>query len=194
MYYQKSGRKSKLRINFQTLKQDGEDQQEYIEHYIFDGVWLTHINYQIKQVKRYQQAEPSQPKDAFELVSENFPIIGFSNVEDMNKDFEITVISGLPTPGPDGGFMLDSDIPGSYHLHLKVKPDSVYKQDYTTIDLWIDKLLGLPSRILVVSTQGDIQEIQLLKPAINKKIDKKVFEFKIPKGFSKEIIPLKRKD
>ncbi|GAI54121.1 unnamed protein product, partial [marine sediment metagenome] len=36
---------------------DDEDQRKYIEHYIFDGVWLTYIDYQIKQVKQYQQAE-----------------------------------------------------------------------------------------------------------------------------------------
>jgi len=41
----------------------------------------------------------------------------------------------------------------------------------------------------------DIYEIKFLKPRINRKIDAKVFNFKIPKGFDEpEIIPLKKKD
>ncbi|MCJ7729358.1 MAG: hypothetical protein MUO27_05735, partial [Sedimentisphaerales bacterium] len=33
LYYAKSGDKSKLRINFDTLKQDEEPEQKHIEHY-----------------------------------------------------------------------------------------------------------------------------------------------------------------
>jgi hypothetical protein len=59
LYYQKSDGKSALRMNFQSLKQDEEEEQKYIEQYIFDGIWLTHVDYQIKEVKRYQKAEPN---------------------------------------------------------------------------------------------------------------------------------------
>jgi outer membrane lipoprotein-sorting protein len=199
LYYQKCDQKSKLRINFQTLKQDDEEQQKYIEHYIFDGVWLTHIDYQIKEVKRYQQAEPNQPVDAFDLASQNFPIIGFTKVEDLRKQFEIKliereehtpVIPAEPVPSEVEGAGIHKFI----RLHLKVKPDSIYKDDYTSIDFWIDRELYLPAKIVAVSTEEDIYELKLLNPKVNKKIDKKVFEFKIPKDFGQEIIPLKRKD
>ncbi|MGA1979744.1 MAG: hypothetical protein ABSG99_04150 [Sedimentisphaerales bacterium] len=181
LYYQRSDGKSVLRINFQTLKQDEEDEQKYIEQYIFDGVWLTHIDYQIKEVKRYQKAEPNEPVDAFELVSENFPIIGFGKVEDLRKEFEIGLVE------QQGGGAEDF-----IQLHLKVKADSIYKDDYTSIDFWVDKELYLPAKVIAVSTEEDIYEIKFLKPAINKKIDKKVFEFEIPKGFSVEIEPLEK--
>ena len=78
-------------------------------------------------------------------------------------------------------------------MHLKVKPDSVYKDDYVSIDFWIDKKLGMPAKINAVSTEEDIYQIRLLKPKVNKRMDKKVFEFKVPRGFGKEIIPLKKK-
>lgn len=178
LYYQRSGGKSALRINFQTLKQDDEEGQKYIEQYIFDGVWLTHIDYQIEQVKRYQQAEPNEPVDAFDLVSQNFPIIGFSKIEDLKKQFEIKLVKQKK---------------GKAQLHLKVKADSIYKDDYTFIDFWIDKELGLPAKIVATSTEEDIYEIGLLKPKVNEGIDKKVFEVKIPEGFGMEIIPLKKK-
>ena len=182
LYYQKSGRKSALRINFQTLKQDDENQQKYIEQYIFDGVWLTHIDYQIKEVKRYQQAEPNEPLDAFDLASRNFPIIGFAKVEKLEKQFEIKLVK-----------QQKDKTKNFVQLHLKVKPASIYKDDYTAIDFWIDKKSHLPAKIAAVSTEEDIYEIKFVKPKVNEKIDKKVFDVKVPNGFGEEIIPLKKK-
>jgi outer membrane lipoprotein-sorting protein len=196
LYYQRTGEepsfakategRSALRINFQTLKQDDGQEEEYIEQYIFDGVWLTHIDYQIRQVRRYQQAEPNKPAEVFDLVRENFPIIGFSRTEDLRKEFEISLVEQQ-----DGDFV---------QLHLKVKPDStsspqadsIYKDDYTAIDFWIDKKLYLPAKIVAASTEGDIYEIRLLGARVNEKIDANVFEVKIPEGFGVETEPLKR--
>ena len=193
LYYARfDKKKTKLRINFQTLKQDDEKEQKYIEQFIFDGVWLTHLDYQIKTVRCHQLAEPNKPVDAFELASKNLPIIGFAKIKDLKKQFEIKLIE------------LQGDEQEKFiHLHLKVKPDSVYKDKYVSIDFWIDKKLYLPAKIVAVSTEPadvpfikkDSYQIKLLKPKVNKKLDKKVFDFKIPRGFGKpEIIPLKKKD
>ncbi len=180
LYYQRSDGKSALRINFQTLKQDEEEEQKYIEQYIFDGVWLTHIDYQIKEIKRYQKAEPNEPVDAFELASENFPIIGFSKVEDLKKEFEIGLVERQEDEAKD-----------FIQLHLKVKMDSIYKDDYTSIDFWIDKKLYLPAKIVAATTEEDTYEIKLIDAKVNKWIDKKVFEIKMPDDFGVEITPLK---
>ena len=181
IYYAKLGEKTKLRTNFSTLKQDDEKEQKYREEFIFDGVWLTHINYQIKQVRVHQLAEPNKPVDAFEMASKNLPIVGFAKIEDLKKQFEIQL---LEQQGDDKEDFV--------HLHLKVKPDSTYKDNYTSVDFWIDKKLGLPAKITAVSTEEDIYQINLLKPSVNKPIDTNVFEFEVPKGFGKEIIPLKK--
>jgi outer membrane lipoprotein-sorting protein len=190
-YKKKAGKDSALRINFATFKQDDE------KDYEFKGIWLAHIDHQLKTVQCHQLAEPNDPNepadankptDPFDLVTQNFPIVGFTRVEDLKREFEIKLVVHEQTE------------PLPYiHLHLKVKPDSVYKDDYTRIDFWVDKKLGLPARIVAVKTtddanlQGDILQIQFVKPRINKKIDKKVFGIKIPKGFGKpEIFPLKK--
>ena len=183
LYYQKSDGKSKLRINFQTLKQDDEKEQKYIEHFIFDGTWLTHIDYQIKEVKMHQLAEANEPVDAFELASQNFPIIGFTKIEDLKKQFEIKFVEQEGDKARD-----------FVQLNLKVKPDSIYKDDYTSIDFWIDKKLNLPAKIVAITTEEDIYQIKFLKAKVNKKLDKKVFEVKILRGFGKEIIPLNVKE
>jgi outer membrane lipoprotein-sorting protein len=174
LYYAKSGDKSKLRINFDTLKQDEESEQKYIEHYIFDGQWLTHIDYQIKQVQKRQLAEANEPIDAFELARRNFPIIGFSKTEDLQQQFEVSRV-GEPNE--------------LIHLHLRVKPDSQYKDDYKSVEIWIDAKLNLPATISAVSTEGDIYEIKFVSAKANEKIDEKVFEFTIPDGFGVEITP-----
>ena len=173
LYYEKSGKKSKLRINFKTQKQDDEKEQKYREEFIFDGVWLTQIEYEIKQVNRYQLAEPNEPVDAFDLAGKNFPIIGFNKIEDLKKQFEIKLIEQK------------EEEPSQFiKMHLKVKPDSAYKDDYTSFEFWIDKKLYLPAKIIAVSTEEDIFQIKLLKPQVNKKLKKAVFDFKIPKGFT----------
>jgi len=193
LYYARfDKKKTKLRINFQTLKQDDEKEQKYIEQFIFDGVWLTHLDYQIKTVRCHQLAEPNKPVDAFELASKNLPIIGFAKIKDLKKQFEIKLIE--PRKELTSVIPAKAGIQHFIHLHLKVKPASIYKDDYTHIDFWIDKKLGLPARIVALSTEQDIYQIKLLKPKVNKKLDKKVFDFKIPRGFGKpEIIPLKKK-
>jgi len=183
LYYARAGEKSKLRINFQTLKQDDEKEQKYIEQYIFDGVWLTQIDYKFKQVKLYQQAEPKEPVDAFDLASRNFPIIGFTKAEELRNQFEITLVE------QQGG-----GAENFVQLHLKVKPDSIYKDDYTSIDFWIDRKLHLPAKIVAITTEEDVYLIKLLKAKVNKKLNKKVFEVKIPKGFTVEKTPLNVKE
>ncbi len=183
LHYAKSGKKSKLRLNFSTLKQDDEKEQKYREDFIFDGVWLAQINYQIKQVIMRQLAEPNKPIDAFVLASRNMPIVGFAKIEDLRKQFEIKLVDQKGSERDD-----------FIQLHLKVKPDSKYKDKYTTIDFWIDKKLYLPARIVAISTEEDIYQIKLLKPKVNKKMSTKIFDVEIPKGFGKETIPLKKKD
>lgn len=181
LYYEKFDNKSKLRINFETLKQDTEPQRQYKEYYIFDGRWLTQIDYQIKHIRRRQLAEPNEPVDAFELAKKNFPILGFTNTEELKKDFEIAIADDNKL---DSGRLIK--------LHLKVKPQSSYKDDYTSIDFWVDKAICLPAKIRAVSTEEDIYEIKLLDAKVNQPIDPNVFEFEIPPGFGKpEIIPLK---
>lgn len=181
LYYERQGKDSKLRINLQILKQDDEKEQKHIEQYIFDGQWLTQIDYELKEVKHRQIAEandPNGPIDVFELLSNNFPIIGFTNIEELKNDFEIQLIE----PQNDGNKFIQ--------MHLKVKPDSVYKDDYVSFDFWIDKKLYLPARIIANSVEEEIYEIKLLGARANKKLDKNVFKIKIPKGFNTEIIRL----
>ncbi len=183
LYYQRSDGQSVLRLDFQRLKQDDEEERKHVEQYIFDGVWLTHIDHQIKTVKRHQLAEANEPVDAFELTSRNFPIIGFKRVEDLKKEFEISLIEQQEGKAED-----------SIQLRLRVKPGSAFKDDYTCVDFWIDKKLYLPMKIIATSTESDIYQIRFVEPQVNKRIEKEVFDVEIPKGFSEpEVVPFRKK-
>jgi len=204
-YYTRSNGQSALSINFNTLKQDDEKEQKNIEqYYILDGdrlpladhelkgIWLAHLDYQIKEVKYYQLAEPNDSNkstDVFELAGKKLPMLGFSKIEDLKKQFDVQLIEKKK-----------GELEDFIQVHLKVKPNSIYKDDYTSIDFWIDKKLNLPAKIIAVKSEpeppyGDIEEIKFLKPKVNQNIDNKVFELKIPKGFGEpEVLPLERKN
>jgi outer membrane lipoprotein-sorting protein len=182
LYYAKFDRASSLRIDFQTLQQDEEKEQKYVQRYLFDGVWLWEVDYQLKTATHRQLAEPNQPLDAFSLASKHVPVLGFSRVEDLRKQFEITLVpepQTQPTP--------------RQHLHLKVKPDSDYKDDYVTIDFWIDAKIGLPVQVEAVTPEDDVYVIKLTEPKVNAELDRKLFQADFPRDFSLQVIPLGRR-
>jgi len=204
-YYTRSSGQSALSINFNTLKQDDEKEQKYVEQYMvlngdrladsnsdLKGIWLAHLDHQIREVKYYQLAEPNDPNsstEVFELASRKLPMLGFSKIEDLKKQFDVTLVEQKKDESEE-----------FIQVHLKVKPNSIYKDDYISIDFWIDKKLNLPAKIIAVKREpeppfGDIEEIKFIKPKVNQSIDSKVFELKIPKGFGEpEIFPLERKN
>ena len=182
LYYARFDNRSSLRIDFQTLQQDEEKQQTYRQQYLFDGVWLWELDYQLKTAIRRQLAEPNQPVDAFSLASKHVPMLGFSKVEDLRKQFEIELVPEPATqPAP------------RRHLHLKVKPDSAYKDDYVTIDFWIDGKIGLPTQVEAVTPEEDVYVIKLTDPNVNTELDRTLFQPTVPRDFSVEVIPLSKK-
>jgi outer membrane lipoprotein-sorting protein len=173
---------SNLRIDFLTLQQDQEKERKYVQQYYFDGVWLLEVDQQLQTATKRQLAEPNKPLDALSLASKQLPVLGFAQVQDLRTQFEITLVAeppGQPTRGP--------------HLHLKTRPDSVYRDDYVTIDLWIDSKIGLPVQVQAVTTEQDVYEIKLTDPKVNVPLDPKLFQADIPRGFSWQVIPLAKK-
>lgn len=181
LYYARFDERSYLRIDFTTLQQDEEKERKAREQFLFDGVWLTYVDYELESVERHQMAEPNEPVDAFTLVSRHVPVVGFSQINDLEKQFEIE----LAQPGP-------AEPSSAFQLHMKVKPDSMYRNDYSTIDVWVDKQEELPTKIVAVDAEKDIHEIALTAARINRGIRRNVFDLDIPADFSVETVPLKR--
>ncbi len=180
MYYGRREKDSHLRISFESLKQDDQKPQTYIEHFIFDGVWLTHIDFQLKSIQKTQMADPNEPVDALALAGRDIPMIGFTGVEQLLEDFDMKVAPGEETGGKD-----------ITSLHLSTKAGSRFENDYRTMVCWFDKKVWLPNRIEATTREGDVYRIRFIGPKINQGIDDSIFYVKIPKGFNQpEIIPL----
>lgn len=180
LYYAKSNNRSNLRIDLLTLQQDDEPEQRYVEQFLFDGVWLIVVNHQTKRVERRQMTEPNQPVDAFSLASRHVPVLGFSKMDDLRKQFDVAIVA-------------EPENSAFQHLSLTVRPDSLYKDEYTQVDLWLDRKIGLPARIHAVTTEEDVHEIQLVEPQVNKGVDAKIFQVDVPKGFAVEVIELEKR-
>ncbi len=181
VFYKRASEKSFLRINFETLKEDEFDEQSYAEHFVFDGCWLTIINYVQKTVQKHEVAEPNQPVNAFELAGGDMPIIGFAPTDDLKKEFDISLVEA------------EEEDEGLVKLHLKVKPESKYKDNYVSLDFWVSTKQWLPERIDALTKEEDIYRLRFTRAKVNSKIPDKQFETKIPQGFSApEVFPMKR--
>ena len=98
-----------------------------------------HLDYEFKTVKYIQIAEANdtnEPIDVFDLISRNLPMVGFTKIEDLKKQFEISLTDEKK-----------NEQENFIQVHLKVKPNSVYKDDYTHIECRIDKKINLPAKI-----------------------------------------------
>ncbi len=176
LFYLKENGRSKLRIRFDKIQQDDFEPEDYTEDYYFDGVWLTKVDYKLEQVDLYQQAPEDAPIDVFELISHNFPLVGFSGAETLQKDFDISL---------EDSAVKDPNKP--IQLLLLVKKDSEYQDEYTKINFWIAPNNYLPTRVMAYSTQGDIYDIRFLDLKMNKKFKNAVFTVETPAHFRKNI-------
>jgi len=181
LYYIKMEKQSHLRVDFETIQYDDEKEAKRREQFFFDGIWGTYIDYEGRSVQRQQVAEPNDPVDAFSLVSSRVPVLGFSKIEDLEKQFEIKLVD------PNDAQTATSDL-----LHMVVKPDSAYHEDYLTIDCHIDRKQGLPTQISAVTTEEDVHEIHLVGAKVNQVIARERFNIEVPADFSVETVPLKR--
>ncbi len=180
LYYCKGTDKSNLRITFRTVQQDQEEPQIRPEHYLFDGVWLTKIDSALETVDLYQKAPADQPVGVFDFISHNFPMVGFTDPKKLEKEFVISV----------------SDVPAEpnqpQHLMLEVRPDSIYKDDYTKIEVWVNRITWLPVRLTAVSVQGDFYDLKWHHLRTNEPIPQEVFNIEIPAHFRKNTHPLEQ--
>jgi outer membrane lipoprotein-sorting protein len=117
--------------------------------------------------------------DAFELASDNMPLIGFSANEDLKKEFRVKL-------NPAGTQKQTRDI----HLSLEVLPESRFRESYQTLEFWIDRKFWLPVRVDAITAEGDITRIRFLRAKVNEKVDAGLFSVQAPQGWKPEIIPL----
>lgn len=182
LYYLKGKKRSDLLIDFVTMKQDKGDEEKHIEKYLFDGVYLKIFDFQNKTINTYQKTEKDKPQDAFDLIGTEFPMIGFTKTDSLQREFDISLVEDPNTPK------------NVISLLLKAKKGSIYEDEYKTIRFWIDKKTFLPARVVATaaSTEEDIYDIELLEISANKKLPKGIFKVETGDDFSENMHPLKK--
>ena len=181
LYYRKDADRSQLRIRFDDIKQEDFPPEKRREEYLFDGVWLTRIDFKLEQIERIQQAPEDKPIGVFELISYNFPLIGFANIDLLSKDFDIEMPEKTNDPNE------------SIHLLLSVKKGSKYEKEYQKIDFRVDRNSFMPEQIVAYAAQGDVYDIKFSDFQINKKLKNAVFTVETPSDFRKNVQRLEDK-
>ncbi len=170
---------NQLLISFDSLQNDDDSPTFAKDVYFFDGVWLTHLDYSLKQASKHQMTEFDKPIDSFSLVSRQFPIIGFTSASQLSVDFDITCLA--------------SDIASCYKLCLKPISGSKYSDNYKRIDCYLDSDSYLPVKIIASSTEDELYIISLTKVVINQPISAKDFTISIGSDFGPvKIVPLEK--
>lgn len=185
IYYQQEDDSSAIRIHFEKIQRDDEEPLQARQEYLFDGVWLTRMDYALEKVDRIQQAPENEPIEAFTFIRRHFPLVGFARAEPLTEDFTISWCD------PQDNQKSDEIV------CLKLEPfeESRFAKDYRKILVSVSRGAWLPVRIVAENVNGDIYDIALTDPDINKKLKKSIFTIETPAHFSKNVKPLQdRKD
>ena len=83
MYYAKNNKESTVSINFFTRQDDDEEPEQDKQQFFVDGVGLSRINFTTEHIEKRQMTREDRPVDAIYLVSENFPLVGFSDTDKL---------------------------------------------------------------------------------------------------------------
>ncbi|MFI4912480.1 MAG: outer membrane lipoprotein carrier protein LolA [Sedimentisphaeraceae bacterium JB056] len=167
--YLKTEQRQYAMIDFITRQEDELPVEDYHQRYVFDGVWLTRIDYQLKQVNKDQLVPEDEPEDVFKLIGEDFPLMGFSGTDRLSDRYDIE--------------FEQSDDSRSYELNLTPKEQSDVK--YSEIRFVIDSGTLLPRSIKAVSSSdSSICDIQLDGSVINTELNEEIFKVEIPDDFT----------
>ncbi len=163
LFYIRDANTASLRINFESLKQDQAQEQQYREEYIFDGWKLTRIDYQSKSAvtEQYSKDKAIEP---FELVQDYFPIIGLTKPQEMKQDFDIG---------------LDENT-----LKLSAKENSRFAKTYKQVAVTIEPDTNLPVAFAASTTEDEQITIKLTGIDTSSKIKKEVFEVSLSADFT----------
>lgn len=107
------------------------------EIFLFDGTWLTERNDKSKTVIKRQMVHPGEKLDLFEIGRGPFPLPFGQKRDEILRLFKVT-----HAPFEVG------DPPGTEHLHCIPKPGTHLAEKYTRLEIFVDKTIDLPVRIV----------------------------------------------
>jgi len=128
-------------VHFDQTELDGVAGRQ--EWYLFDGRWFYQAVERLQQVTKQHFADEGQKLDLFDIEKAPFPLPFGQKKETILKNFDVRLAQ------PTGG-----DPPDTDHLICNPKPDSRLAKKYDQLDLFVDRTLHLPTRIVVTKNNG----------------------------------------
>ncbi len=128
-------------IHFDKTQADGVLGKQ--EWYLFDGRWLYQGVERVEQVTKQEVARGNEKLDLFDIEKAPFPVPFGQKREKILKNFDVSLAA--PSPG---------DPKNSDHLVCKPKVDSRLYRKYDRLDLFVDRDVQLPTRIVVTKNNG----------------------------------------
>jgi hypothetical protein len=127
---------SKFLIHFTKMLAEGVaiDRHEY---FLFDGEWLIERNDKARTVIKRQIVRRGEKIDPFKLGKGPFPLPFGQKREDILRNFKVTAEK----------FEV-GDPRNSEHLHCVPLPDTELAAKYSRVEIYVDKDLELPTRIV----------------------------------------------
>lgn len=158
-------------ICFTTKSVDGAKPVSEKTTYVFDGAWLTRIDYPLKEVTRIQTAPAGKRQKAIELFSDMVPVVGFTDTDKLLAEYEIKLVSES-----DAGAV------------ISLKPKKNVGARLLTIEL--DKASGLFTKITTELKDGGKNVLSFSDVKLNGVLLKERFNASTPEGFTENTKPL----
>ncbi len=113
------------------------------EWYLFDGRWLYQGLERIEQVTKQEVARPGEKLDLFDIEKTPFPVPFGQKKEKILKNFDVSIAAPA-----------DTDPKNTDHLICVPKTDSRLYRKYDKLELFVDRDVHLPTRIVVTKNHG----------------------------------------
>ncbi len=202
--YQKENEKdfTRFRIDFKTLQQGTvagkneppqlgakvAEQMTYAFGPDADGTqWLSIADPTNKKLTQVQVARVGQELDPLRIGKGPFPLPFGQKTKDV---LECCTVTTAPVKAEDlkGTSHDPKDI---VYLHLKAKPECRDRLNFETLDMWIDRTLNVPVKMISTAPRGrTISTAVFEKIQTNQKIDASQFKLAREPGWTLESKPL----
>jgi len=136
-----------IRVRLDQKQVDGKKPVPDKVEYLLDDGWLTTRTDITKTESQVQLAPKGKKVNLFQLGQGLFTLPIGEDPKDVHKQFDVSKIAPV-----------NDDPPGTIHLLLKPKPDSVFATKFFSIDVWVDLKTHMPSRVKAVDPRQAVEK------------------------------------
>jgi outer membrane lipoprotein-sorting protein len=181
--YRKAEPNAQFYVRFDGLAQEGIviDKKEW---YVFDGRWFTEAHEATRQIIKREIVGEGERIDPFRLGEGPFPLPFGQKKAEILANFAVTLAP--PVPG---------DPANTDHLRCRPLPGTQMAEEYTQLDLFVDRKLDLPTMIIAEQKKENKRiTVTFENMRLNTGIPGSDFDFKQPGGWPAPTIERLQRD